>query len=111
MKHILSYKGLWVREPRKIRLISYDSITHIECNEGISELKMGKKTVKKLHIPLSLLEKKFPSDQFFRTHRNYIVNKKFVKAYNRGSPEVLCAGDARIPIARRRRKDFNHFIQ
>ncbi len=111
MQHTLSYEGIWVREPRRIRLINFDSITHIECIDGISVLMMGKKTVKKLHLPLSSLEKKFPPSQFFRTHRNYIVNKKYVRDYNQGDPEVLCAGEAKIPIARRRKKEFNTFIK
>lgn len=49
------------------------------------------------------LEEKLPSD-FFRCHRSYIVNYKFIENYKDGF--VYLSSDEKIPVATRRRQAF-----
>ncbi len=102
--------GIWVREPRRLRMIPYESITHVHYNNGLSVVYMGKEILKKLHMPLNGLEKKMPEYLFFRTHRNYIVNKDFVSDYAPEGIVSLKSGEKTVPVARRRRRLLENFL-
>ncbi len=103
-------KGLWVRDKEKIRLVPFETITHIHHYNGLSEVRMGKELLKKLRMPLCNLEKMMPETRFFRTHRNYIINKSFVEGYNAEEPLVSFAGGQKIPVSRRKKKQFESFL-
>lgn len=102
--------GIWVRETRRLRLIPYVNITHVHYHNGLSVVYMGKEILKKLHTPLNGLEKKMPEDLFFRTHRNYIINKAFVSAYTPEGILRLLSGREIVPVARRRRRSLENFL-
>ncbi len=102
--------GIWVRETRRLRLIPYGSINHVHHNNGLSVVYMGKEILKKLHIPLNGLEKKMPDELFFRTHRNYIINKSFVSTYTPEGTVSLMSGIEVVPVARRRRRSLENFL-
>ena len=102
--------GTWVRESRRLRLIPFGSITHVRYHEGLSVVYMGKEILKKLHTPLNGLEQKMPEDLFFRTHRNYIINKAFVSTYEPEGSVSLLSGREIVPVARRRRRSLENFL-
>ena len=102
--------GIWVREACRLRLIPYGSITHVRYHNGLSVVYMGKEILKKLHTPLNGLEKKMPEDMFFRTHRNYIINKVFVSTYAPEGTVSLMSGKEVVPVARRRRRSLENFL-
>lgn len=103
-------KGLWVRDKKKIRLVPFETITHIHHCNGLSEVRMGRDLLKKLRMPLCNLEKIMPENRFFRTHRNYIINKSFIEEYSAEEPQVSFAGGQKIPVSRRKKKQFEVFL-
>ncbi len=102
--------GIWVRETRRLRLIPYGSITHVHYSNGLSVVCMGKEILKKLTTPLNGLEKKMPENLFFRTHRNYIINKTYVSNYAPEGTVSLKSGEKIVPVARRRRRSLENFL-
>ena len=53
---------------------------------------------------INVLEEALRGRNFFRCHKSYLVNLKYVDVYNR--QEVSLAGGEKISIARRRYEDF-----
>lgn len=71
---------------------------------------MGKKTV--VSKPLKYLEETLPSDQFYRTHKSYLVNIHYIKQYIRAEENhvVLKSGE-KIPVSVRKSSDFEQVIK
>ncbi len=107
---VLPRKGLWVREKERIQLVPFEIITHIHHRNGISKIFMGGDLLKKLRTPLCGLEKKMPESQFFRPHRNFIINKSFVDRYDKEKPVIHFVGGQKIPVSRRKKKHFEIFF-
>ncbi len=110
LKDLLT-KGIWVKDRRKIRLIPYDTITHIHHHEGISEILMGKTLLKKVHVPLNKIEEKTLGTHFFRTHRNYLVNTALIDHSHPESPNSIYIHGEQIPVSRRRKKAFEKYVK
>jgi DNA-binding LytR/AlgR family response regulator len=70
---------------------------------SIIMLKNGER--KLIKASLSLLEKIFPSDQFYRIHRCYLVNTNAISEFRHFRNQYLAIiQDHRIPVSRRIRK-------
>ncbi len=110
MKTLFKRHGLWVRDKERIRLIPYSNISHILHNNGITEIRMGKDLLKRTHVPLGGLERQVPDNYFFRIHRNFIINRSHIRRCDPDSRFVVFAGGERFPVSRRRRKDFQKFL-
>ena len=52
------------------------------------------------------LEETLDNQQFFRIHRQYLVNKTKVKRFNKADSLVILSNNKELPIARNRREDF-----
>ncbi len=102
--------GLWIRGKQKINFIPYQNITHIFFCDGVSEIRIGQQLVKKIHMPLTVLEKLFPEKSFFRIHRNFIINKAFIIRYDPAGRYIFCRHGECIPVSRRKRKLLQTFI-
>lgn len=107
---VLPKNGLWVREKERIQLVPFETITHIHHSNGESKIFMGGELLKKLRTPLCGLEKKMPESQFFRPHRNFIINKSFVDHYDKEEPVIYFVGGQKIPVSRRKKKHFEVFL-
>ncbi len=110
MKNQNTFHGLWVRERSRFRLISFDQISHIYHSDGISEVLLGDKTIKKLHTPLSNLLQIMPGDIFFQAHRNYLVNTQHIDHFDPAESIFLELKGVQVPLSRRRRKQLDHFL-
>ena len=55
-------------------------------------------------IPLAELEKKLSEVGFFRTHKSFLINMKYVRAIR--AAEVELENDALIPLSKYRKKDL-----
>lgn len=102
--------GMWVKDKRIYKFIPYRGITHIVHSNGFSEIRMGRQLVKKVCMPLGSLEQRIPCQTFFRTHRNYIVNKYFIHHYDPEGKTLCVEAGETIPVSRRKRRLFMHFI-
>ncbi len=107
----LLQNGLWVREKSRIQLVPYESITHIYHRNGFSRVHMGMELLKILRTPLSSLEQIMPPEQFFRTHRNYIINRSFIDKYDSGETLIHFICGQKIPVSRRKKRHFESFLE
>ncbi len=103
--------GLWVREKSRIELLPYESITHIYHRQGFSRVHMGTELLKILRTPLACLEDIMPASQFFRTHRNYIINSSFIEKYDPEETLIYFVCGHKIPVSRRRKRHFESFLE
>jgi|GEM_PF-1092556 len=104
-------RGLWVREKTRIHLLPYESITHVYHSSGSSNVHMGKDLLQSLRTPLTGLEQVMPRTRFFRTHRNYIINRSFIQKYDREDALIYSVCGQIIPVSRRKKKPFERFLE
>ncbi len=104
-------KGLWVRKKSRIQLLPYESITHVYHSKGFSKVHMGHDLLQTLRTPLAGLEQIMPQAQFFRTHRNYIVNRSFIQKYDKNDALVHSVCGQIIPVSRRKKRPFERFLE
>jgi len=60
--------------------------------------------------PIKQIESLLNSENFFRIHRSYIVNKNHIKRFARDKYALIMIDDSVIPISRRRYDAFMDFI-
>lgn len=71
---------------------------------------IGNKTV--VSKPLKHLEEQFPADQFYRTHKSYLVNIHYIRQYVRSTENyVVLASGERIPVSIRKSGEFEENIR
>ena len=104
-----------------IDTLKQDQRIVVETKDGVHAIKMSDilyieiQTRKKLIYtkdefyistkPVEYWMNQLNGKSFFRSHRNYIVNMKYVTDFDRESI-ALCHGEYRTYLARRRYKDF-----
>lgn len=104
-------KGLWVREKNRLIFVEFDEIAFFRYTDGLTELYLSGEQKRTLHKPLENIGRKVPSETFFQIHRNYIVNKKHIEYYESSNGLSVVLDGQELPVARRRKKDFDAFIQ
>ncbi|WP_341900109.1 LytTR family DNA-binding domain-containing protein [Fluviicola taffensis] len=93
-------KALFVKRNTSLIKLDKDSISHIMVEGRYSELYVNEKKFVCRKSLAELLEL-FPEDLFFRAHRNFLVNKLFVRHIDTSEYTVyLTTGDL-VPISRR----------
>lgn len=97
-------QGFLVENTRNIEYCMADqSYSYIFTN-------IGKKTV--VSKPLKYLEETLPSDQFYRTHKSYLVNIHYIKQYIRADENhVILKSGEKIPVSVRKSSDFEQVIK
>lgn len=56
------------------------------------------------HELMSDLENRLPEDYFFRCHRSFVVNMKYVTAYD--STQIFLRGGQTVPVSKRKLEEF-----
>lgn len=102
--------GLWIHNKKCIRLIPYERITHIHHKSGFSYICMRHIILSKMRIPLGAMAKKFPESDFFRIHRNYVINKRYISKCDHLLRFIITKNDDRITISRRKKQKFQEFL-
>ena len=93
---------LLVHVPDGVRKVSASSILYIESQGHVMQVHT-RNGVLETHARISDLEEQLPQKQFFRCHKGYLVNLDYVS----GISETDClVQDERLPISRRRKKEF-----
>ncbi len=101
-------------EEQKIVLTSADTVTIVSLSE-ILYLKadgpytyffLKDKTEVSSTKSIAYFEEILPTDVFFRSHRSYIINTKFLKQIDKKQFTLLLANDAEIPLAQTKRNEL-----
>lgn len=70
----------------------------------------GKKIV--VSKPLKYLEELLPPEQFYRTHKSYLINIHYIKQYIRADENfVMLKSGEKIPVSVRKSSDFENIIK
>ncbi len=70
----------------------------------------GKKIV--VSKPLKYLEELLPKEQFYRTHKSYLVNIYYIKQFLRAEENfIILKSDTKIPVSVRKSSDFEDIIK
>jgi two-component system LytT family response regulator len=59
---------------------------------------------------IKTFEEELPANIFLRSHRSYIVNVEHIKVYDKHNSMLVMINDKRIPLARRRYREFKDII-
>ncbi len=86
----------FVRSDRKMIRISFDNILYIESLSDYIKINLRDKSVVTRET-ITSIEAKLPKNEFIRTHRSFIVSKKFVDSFTNEFVEI---GSSQIPISR-----------
>lgn len=87
---------------RNLCKIKSSDISYIRSINGDCECYVKGKCFRK-DVPLSEMEKELEGSDFVRVHKSYMVNMRLVDDYADG---MLFVGDTEIPVASRRKKNF-----
>lgn len=91
----------WNREVMKINL---DDVFYFEITGRVikAHLKTG---CQEFYEKIGILEEKLLEFEFFRCHKSYLVNLKFVKSFSK--TEIIMENEDHLLLSRRRTDDFS----
>ncbi|PHR30823.1 MAG: DNA-binding response regulator [Fluviicola sp.] len=103
----------WQEENEKIilrlsdgyQVIALDELTHCMSDRGYTTFFLENGNSYMSSRSLKKFEHKLPKNQFFRVHKSYFVNMKYVDKYDRKGYVLLKTG-AEIPVASRKKEEF-----
>lgn len=89
-----------------IRIINQKDVMYIRAESNYSVFIMDDKSEWTLCHTLEYVEKSLERTLFFRCHKSFLVNLLKIKEISRKKTELVMIGNLRLPIARRKRKEF-----
>lgn len=101
-----SGKIFLIPSKRVIKIINKKDVMYIRAEGNYSVFVMNDKTELIICKTLEHVEKRFNQPSFFRCHKSFLVNLSKIIEISRRNPELVLVDNARLPIARRKRKEF-----
>ncbi|MFZ2507886.1 MAG: LytTR family DNA-binding domain-containing protein, partial [Steroidobacteraceae bacterium] len=98
---------LRLRAGERVLLAPLDAVRYFEACSQYVRVYVGDASYLLSTESLASLESQVTPDTFFRVHRSYLVNRRFVEsvvAKAGGGSSVVLAGGERLPVARRNRE-------
>jgi two-component system, LytTR family, response regulator len=89
-----------------IRIINQKEIMYVRAESNYSVFVMDDKSEWTLCHTLDYVEKSINQTAFFRCHKSFLVNLIKIKEISRRKPELIMTNNLRLPISRRKRKEF-----
>ena len=89
-----------------IRIINYKDVMYVRAESNYSVFVMDDKTEWTFCHTLEYVEKILKETHFFRCHKSYLVNMVKIREVSRVSAELVLNNSIRLPISRRKRKEF-----
>lgn len=89
-----------------IRIINQKEVMYVRAESNYSVFVMDDKSEWTLCQTLEYVEKSLEQSPFFRCHKSFLVNLIKIKEISRRKPELVLIDNLRLPIARRKRREF-----
>ncbi len=107
-----SNKKLTISHSRGIKIIDQTDIEFIEAKGNCTDIYFKDKTKYTDTRTLKVYENLLDPNQFFRTHKSYIINLSYLKEYltSLGNVAVLASGKE-IPVSRNKTKEFTTLLK
>lgn len=91
---------------KHIRIINHKDVMYVRAESNYSVFVMDDKSEWTLCQTLEYVERSLDQTTFFRCHKSFLVNLVKIKEISRHKMELVLYDDVRLPISRRKRKDF-----
>ena len=91
-------------------VVDFNDIVHCQSEGGYTSFHLADSSKIVMAKNIKEYEDIFPNSQFIRTHQSYIVNRQFVKLFDKEGFVVLRNGN-KIPVSVRRRDDVIEFLK
>jgi two-component system LytT family response regulator len=91
---------------RVIKIINKKNVMYIRAESNYSVFVMDDKTELIICKTLEHVENCFHQPSFFRCHKSFLVNLSKIIEISRRNLELVLVDNVRVPIARRKRKEF-----
>ncbi|MEZ7901584.1 MAG: two-component system LytT family response regulator [Urechidicola sp.] len=107
-----SNKKLTISHSRGIKIIDQADIEYIEAKGNCTDIFFKDKTRYTDTRTLKVYENLLNPNQFFRTHKSYIINLNYLKEYltSLGNVALLTSGKE-IPVSRNKTKEFTTLLK
>lgn len=107
-----SNKKLTISHSRGIKIIDQADIEYIEAKGNYTDIFFKDKTRYTDTRTLKVYENLLNPNQFFRTHKSYIINLNYIKEYltSLGNVALLTSGKE-IPVSRNKTKEFTTLLK
>lgn len=102
-----SETNLLVQKGYESRIVPFEDIVFCEIIDRKVYLHLESSEVVDFYDRIENLETKL-DDRFFRCHRNFLINMKYLKGYKNG--RAYMNGGIEIPVSRLRSKEFSSVI-
>lgn len=106
-----SEKVFLIPSKRVIKIINQKDILYVRAESNYSVFVLDDKTEWLISKTLENVEKSLEQSCFFRCHKSYLVNLSKIREITRRRFEVVMSDNIRLPIARRKRKEFMTVLQ
>lgn len=100
-------KVLLIQKGQESRIIAFEDIVFCEIINRKMYLHLASSEVIDYYERIEKLETKLDS-RFFRCHRSYLLNLKYLKSYKNGT--AYMEGGKQVPVSRLRSKEFSDVI-
>lgn len=103
----VSAANLLIQKGHESRIISLEDIVFCEIIDRKIYLHLTSSEVVDFYERIEKLESRL-DDRFFRCHRSFLINLKYLKSYKNGT--AYMEGGKEIPVSRLRMKEFSSVI-
>lgn len=103
-----------IRENHHMETVALQDIIYVKAMGSYSRLYYRKGAEDKnvlMSRPIAEYETLFPAEMFFRSHRSYLVNGRFLHKISREEMQVRMTNGEVLPIGRRRFSDLLTFLK
>lgn len=107
----IEYTRLALSSFDKVEFIELDHIIYLEADKNYSTFQLHENGQRISSKAIGEYNKILPEKDFFRTHASFLVNRKYVTAYQKtDGGSVVMKNGTQLPIARRRRTAFLEWL-
>lgn len=87
-------------------LVKTEEIVFLKADNVYTEFMLLQKTRYVVSKPLKEYEVLLSQAHYYKPHRSFIINTKYVKSYNKGDSEIEMVTGDKISLARDKKKEF-----
>lgn len=89
------------------QIVKIYTILYCQADQNYTRMFLSDASELLISKPLNYIEDLLPAEYFFRTHKSFLVNLNYVKAYSRNDgSHVILENNKELPIATRRNEEF-----
>ncbi|MFD2567413.1 LytR/AlgR family response regulator transcription factor [Pseudotenacibaculum haliotis] len=109
----LTFNTLAIEVPKGIIFLSYDEIQYLEADGSYTKIYTSKGNVELICKPLKFfVEQLDHNEYFFKCHRSYLVNIKYIKQFVKlDGGYLIMKNDIKLPFAKNSREEFSKVIE